>query len=171
MNNGEKEQERCSNLSNRRLGKRAEFLAQWSILCSPSMLGETDATNLSAFRGYPRPSQPACRGSLCRRQVDVGDGDDFVVTLGYSTIKGGAGSDTLIVSGRRSDVDSTFDSADVDGDDYRLVGDDNTVNFNKGDGQDVVGIGGAGRRDSATINIIGYTAGDGRSHKARPVSR
>ncbi|CAA2138869.1 calcium-binding protein [Hyphomicrobium sp. ghe19] len=115
--------------------------------------------------------------------VDAGDGDDFVVTLGNSTIKGGAGNDTLVVSSRRSEQNSTFDNATVDGgdgDDYiqvngnstviggtgndtiRLIGDGNTVIFNKGDGQDTIGVGRgyANAKDSATINIKGYSADD-----------
>ncbi|CAA2143865.1 calcium-binding protein [Hyphomicrobium sp. ghe19] len=115
--------------------------------------------------------------------VDGGDGDDFVVTLGNSAINGGAGNDTLVVSSRRSADDSTFDNAVVDGgegDDYiqvngnstvtggtgndtiRLIGDGNTVIFNKGDGHDTIGVGRgyANAKDSATINIKGYSADD-----------
>jgi len=112
--------------------------------------------------------------------VDAGDGDDLIITLGNSTIRGGAGDDTLIVTDNGSEDGSTFDHASVDGgegDDYiqvnrystvtggtgndtiRLLGDGNTVLFNRGDGQDVIGIG-IGRGDSATIRIAGYGAGD-----------
>jgi Ca2+-binding RTX toxin-like protein len=114
-------------------------------------------------------------------KVDAGEGDDFVVTLGYSTINGGVGNDTLVVSNRRSELDSTFDYANIDGgdgDDYiqvnanstvtggtgndtiRLIGDGNTVHFNKGDGRDIIGIGVSGKAAIATIKITGYTADD-----------
>jgi Ca2+-binding RTX toxin-like protein len=115
--------------------------------------------------------------------IDAGDGDDFVVTLGNSTINGGTGNDTLVVTNNRSSVHSTFDNATVDGgdgDDYiqvngnstvsggtgsdtiRLIGDGNTVIFNKGDGQDEIGIGrgSANTEDNATIKVAGYSADD-----------
>lgn len=115
--------------------------------------------------------------------VDAGDGDDVVVTLGNSTISGGDGNDILLVSKWRTTPNSTFDYSTVDGgdgDDYiqvngnstvtggtgndtiRLLGDGNTVNFAKGDGQDIIGIGrgGLNARDRATINITGYSSGD-----------
>jgi hypothetical protein len=115
--------------------------------------------------------------------VDAGDGDDVVVTLGNSTIKGGSGNDTLIVTNHRSSDHTDFDNATVDGgdgDDYiqvngnstvsggtgndkiRILGDGTTVNFQKGDGQDTIGIGTTNIRSPAntTINISGYSADD-----------
>jgi Ca2+-binding RTX toxin-like protein len=115
--------------------------------------------------------------------VDAGDGDDFVVTLGNSTIRGGAGNDTLVVTDNRSAEDSTFDNATVDGgdgDDYiqvngnstvpggvgndtiRVLGYGTTINFQKGDGADTIGIGTTHIRSPAntTINITGYSADD-----------
>lgn len=115
--------------------------------------------------------------------VDGGNGDDLVVTLGGSTIKGGAGNDILVVTSHRANSDSTFDNATVDGgegDDYiqvngnstvtggtgndtiRVLGDGTTVNFQKGDGQDTIGIGTTnnGSPANTTIKISGYSAAD-----------
>jgi Ca2+-binding RTX toxin-like protein len=112
--------------------------------------------------------------------IDAGDGDDVVLASGNSTITGGAGNDTLLISKWGSDG-STHDDASVDGgegDDFIqvnsnstvtggtgndtiiLAGDSNTVIFNKGDGQDVIGIGATSSHESATINILGYAADD-----------
>lgn len=115
--------------------------------------------------------------------VDAGEGDDVVVTLGNSTINGGSGNDILLVSKWRGEPDSTFDNSNVDGgdgDDYiqvngystvmggggndtiRLLGDGNTVNFNKGDGQDAIWIGqpNINIKENATVNVKGYNVGD-----------
>jgi Ca2+-binding RTX toxin-like protein len=71
--------------------------------------------------------------------VDGDEGDDYVQVNGNSTVNGGAGNDTI-----------------------RLIGDGNTVIFNKGDGQDEIAIGRgfANAKDKATVKIAGYGAGD-----------
>ena len=64
--------------------------------------------------------------------IDGGEGDDYIQTTDNSTVRGGAGNDTV-----------------------RLIGSGSTVNFTKGDGQDAVLS-----SDDFTLNIAGYTKED-----------
>jgi len=94
----------------------------------------------------------------------------------YSTVKGGAGNDTLIDANLSSNRDAKFGFSTLDGgegDDYiqasnnstvtggtgndviRLMGGNATVTFNKGDGQDMITS-----RDDFTLNVGGYSKDD-----------
>ena len=67
--------------------------------------------------------------------IVAGEGDDFVRTYGHSTVTGGAGDDYIKVAGNNS-----------------------TINFAKGDGNDVVRIDNGS--DSVDLSISGYSQDD-----------
>jgi hypothetical protein len=84
--------------------------------------------------------------------VSTGDGDDHVWTHGYSVVDGGAGDDMIWVGGS-----STVSGGA--GDDYiKVTGDNSTINFAKGDGNDVVRIDNGS--DSLDLSISGYSQED-----------
>jgi Ca2+-binding RTX toxin-like protein len=84
--------------------------------------------------------------------VSAGDGDDHVWTHDYSVIDAGAGNDMIWVGGSSTVTGGA-------GDDYiNVTGDNSTINFAKGDGNDVVRIGNGS--DSVDLSISGYSLND-----------
>jgi Ca2+-binding RTX toxin-like protein len=84
--------------------------------------------------------------------VSAGEGDDHVWTNDYSVVDAGAGND-MIWAGGSSTVTGGA------GDDYiSVTGDNSTINFAKGDGNDVVRIDNGS--DSVDFSISGYSQND-----------
>jgi Ca2+-binding RTX toxin-like protein len=84
--------------------------------------------------------------------VSAGDGEDHVWTQNYSVVDAGAGNDMIQVGGSSTVTGGA-------GDDYiNVTGDNSTINFAKGDGNDVVRIdNGSG---SVDLSISGYSLND-----------
>jgi hypothetical protein len=84
--------------------------------------------------------------------VSAGDGDDHVWAHDCSVIDGGAGNDMIWVGGSSTVTGGA-------GDDYiSVAGDNSTINFAKGDGNDVVRIDNGS--DSVDLSISGYSLND-----------
>jgi Ca2+-binding RTX toxin-like protein len=84
--------------------------------------------------------------------VSAGDGDDHVRTNDYSVVDGGAGNDGIWVGGSSTVTGGAGD------DHINVTGDNSTINFAKGDGNDLVRIdNGSGSVDFA---ISGYSLND-----------
>jgi hypothetical protein len=84
--------------------------------------------------------------------VSAGDGDDHVQTYDNSVVDGGAGNDMIQVGGSSTVTGGA-------GDDYiKVTGDNSTINFAKGDGNDVVRIDNGS--DSVDLSISGYSLND-----------
>jgi Ca2+-binding RTX toxin-like protein len=84
--------------------------------------------------------------------VSAGDGDDHVWTHDCSVIDGGAGNDMIWVGGSSTVTGGA-------GDDYiSVAGDNSTINFAKGDGNDVVRVDNGS--DSVDFSISGYSLSD-----------
>jgi Ca2+-binding RTX toxin-like protein len=84
--------------------------------------------------------------------VSAGDGDDYVLTNDYSVVDGGAGNDTIQVGG------SSTVTGGAGNDHIRVTGDNSTINFAKGDGNDVVRV--DNRSESVDFSISGYSQND-----------
>lgn len=84
--------------------------------------------------------------------VSAGDGDDHVRTHDYSVVDAGAGNDIIWVGGSSTVTGGA-------GDDYiSVTGDNSTINFAKGDGNDVVRVDNGS--DSLDFAISGYSLND-----------
>ena len=84
--------------------------------------------------------------------VSAGDGDDYVRTNDYSVVDGGAGNDAIWVGGSSTVTGGAGD------DHIKVTGDNSTINFAKGDGNDVVRIDNGS--DSVDFSISGYSLND-----------
>jgi hypothetical protein len=84
--------------------------------------------------------------------VSAGDGDDHVWTHDYSVVDAGADNDMIRVGGCSIATGGT-------GDDFiSVTGDNSTINFAKGDGNDVVRFDNSS--DSVDFSISGYSLND-----------
>ena len=83
--------------------------------------------------------------------VSAGDGDDYVRTSDHSVVDGGAGDDAIQVGG------SSTVTGGAGNDRIRVTGDDTTINFAKGDGNDVVRV---DNGSSVDLSISGYSLND-----------
>jgi Ca2+-binding RTX toxin-like protein len=84
--------------------------------------------------------------------VSAGDGDDHVRTNDYSVVDGGAGDDIIQVGGYSTVTGGAGD------DHIKVTGDNSTINFAKGDGNDLVRIDNGS--DSVDFAISGYSLND-----------
>jgi Ca2+-binding RTX toxin-like protein len=84
--------------------------------------------------------------------VSAGDGDDNVRTNNYSVVDGGAGNDVIWVGGSSTVTGGAGD------DHINVTGDNSTINFAKGDGNDLVRIDNGS--DSVDLAISGYSLND-----------
>ena len=84
--------------------------------------------------------------------VSAGDGADHVRTNDYSVVDGGAGNDGIWVGGYSTVTGGAGD------DHINVTGDNSTINFAKGDGNDLVRIDNGS--DSVDFAISGYSLND-----------
>jgi Ca2+-binding RTX toxin-like protein len=84
--------------------------------------------------------------------VSAGDGADHVRTNDYSVVDGGAGDDVIQVGGSSTVTGGAGD------DHIEVTGDHSTINFAKGDGNDIVRIDNGS--DSVDFSISGYSQND-----------
>jgi hypothetical protein len=82
--------------------------------------------------------------------VSAGDGDDHVQTNDHSVVDGGGGDDTIQVRG------SSTVTGGAGNDSISVTGDGTTINFAKGDGNDIVSL----NNHSVDFTISGYSLND-----------
>ena len=93
----------------------------------------TGSTPTTMPMSTPAPATTSSR-TYSHATVSAGDGDDHVLTSDHSVVDAGAGDDAIQVGG------SSTVTGGAGNDHIRVTGDDTTINFAKGDGNDVVRI-------------------------------